>query len=820
MASANIARLGVVLGLDTAEFTASIDKAISENRKLKNAITKDSNAAAGAIAQLKFATEDYGKTLTQVDMVQREISSGRFKNATTDLKAQLLQQAAALDLVSKSTKTASAGMNAFQKQSLMYQTTDFFTQIASGQSVMIAAIQQGGQLKDTMGGLGNMFKMLATIFTPFRIAMGGVAAILGTVAFAAYQGRQEFVRLRDDLILTGNFAGITQSKFDLLAKGISGNMVASIGDAKTVLSQLVASGNFTGDTFSSVGNAILHFAKVSGLSADDAAKKLIPSLNGTASAAKSLNDQYHFLTMSQYLQIEALERQGKKQEAINLTADALKKSLSNTGVELGVLEKAWKLVGETASGAWAAMMNLGKPMTVEAKLAGYTAVMLGAMKDLALRPNDINAKAQFDKASEMYQKLIEERDAGDKAAAEKSAAALKTQTEIEARAKAGGYAKEQSNIQLLEKIRLDTKLQAAKAFANEQQTIDLDAEGAINAAKADFKKKQIDEVGYYTATNTKVLNDQIAQIEQDRILKTKKFKFSIMVKEEEEFQKAQDEITAARVAKDTLDSSRRTAANTADKNIMDSLQYDKDKLEIQQRMLGSTDRELKQQLLLLDVAKEMKIVQEAGLPEDEKQLELSRIRTREKLQSLQIDAQDRFSKVKEMTDSVFSNMGSAIDNFVKTGKLGFKDFARSVIQDLIAIQLKAQATSLLGMAMKGISFGGFGGGGSGFVNDAGSMELAGSLGFAGGGDPPLNQASWVGEAGPELFVPKTAGTIIPNGALSGLGGGGGQTINYNGPFIQSMSAIDTQSGLQFLAKNKQSVWSAYQSANRGIPMSR
>ena len=63
MASQNIARLGVVLGLDTAEFTASIDKAISENAKLKNAIRRDSNAAAAEIINLKHATEDYGKTL-------------------------------------------------------------------------------------------------------------------------------------------------------------------------------------------------------------------------------------------------------------------------------------------------------------------------------------------------------------------------------------------------------------------------------------------------------------------------------------------------------------------------------------------------------------------------------------------------------------------------------------------------------------------------------------------------------------------------------------------------------------------------------------
>ena len=89
--------------------------------------------------------------------------------------------------------------------------------------------------------------------------------------------------------------------------------------------------------------------------------------------------------------------------------------------------------------------------------------------------------------------------------------------------------------------------------------------------------------------------------------------------------------------------------------------------------------------------------------------------------------------------------------------------------------------------------------------------------FANGGDPPVGKASIVGERGPELFVPRTAGTIIPNNALGGMGG---QTINYNGPIIQNMSAIDTQSAVQFLAKNKQAVWSANQSAQRSMPVSR
>lgn len=40
--------------------------------------------------------------------------------------------------------------------------------------------------------------------------------------------------------------------------------------------------------------------------------------------------------------------------------------------------------------------------------------------------------------------------------------------------------------------------------------------------------------------------------------------------------------------------------------------------------------------------------------------------------------------------------------------------------------------------------------------------------FADGGRPPMGKVSVVGERGPELFVPDTAGTIIPNG---GMGGG-------------------------------------------------
>ena len=66
--------------------------------------------------------------------------------------------------------------------------------------------------------------------------------------------------------------------------------------------------------------------------------------------------------------------------------------------------------------------------------------------------------------------------------------------------------------------------------------------------------------------------------------------------------------------------------------------------------------------------------------------------------------------------------------------------------------------------------GGLTGGSSGIF---GSLPM---LKFANGGKPPVGKPSIVGEKGPELFVPKRSGTIIPNDKLAG---GGSTNISVN-----------------------------------------
>jgi lambda family phage tail tape measure protein len=180
------------------------------------------------------------------------------------------------------------------------------------------------------------------------------------------------------------------------------------------------------------------------------------------------------------------------------------------------------------------------------------------------------------------------------------------------------------------------------------------------------------------------------------------------------------------------------------------------------------------------------------------------------------DAQNYGKMGEDVFASVTGNMNSALDKFVDTGKLSFGDLAQSIIKDLIKIQLRM-------LMMQGISsmfgasgmFGGLFGGGP---QEVSAVTTYVGPAFADGGNPPVGVPSLVGENGPELFIPSRSGTIVPNNQLANAMGGGG--ITYNGPYIANMSAIDTQSATQFLAKNQNAVWSANQNAQRSLPASR
>lgn len=163
------------------------------------------------------------------------------------------------------------------------------------------------------------------------------------------------------------------------------------------------------------------------------------------------------------------------------------------------------------------------------------------------------------------------------------------------------------------------------------------------------------------------------------------------------------------------------------------------------------------------------------------------------------NASNAATQASDVFNSVTSNMNNAIDNFVDTGKLSFSGLARSIIADLAKIELKAAAAKI------------FSGGGGGFGGIF--SGIASLFGFAEGGNPPINKPSIVGEKGPELFVPKTQGTIIPNNAI-------GASAGNNTYITNNITAVDAKSVAQLFAENRKTLFGTVEMARKEMSYAR
>lgn len=107
---------------------------------------------------------------------------------------------------------------------------------------------------------------------------------------------------------------------------------------------------------------------------------------------------------------------------------------------------------------------------------------------------------------------------------------------------------------------------------------------------------------------------------------------------------------------------------------------------------------------------------------------------------------------------------------IRRGSLGFDDLKRVALNALGEIAAQAAQS-----VFSGSLGGGAGGGIGGLLNFGGLVgSILGLPGRATGGPVAPGRGYLVGERGPELFVPTTSGTVVPNG-----GGSGGRDVRVS-----------------------------------------
>lgn len=161
-----------------------------------------------------------------------------------------------------------------------------------------------------------------------------------------------------------------------------------------------------------------------------------------------------------------------------------------------------------------------------------------------------------------------------------------------------------------------------------------------------------------------------------------------------------------------------------------------------------------------------------------------------------------------MKTSMFAATESMSRDILKAVQSGqnafgvFKNFLGKLFDDIVTQLIKKQLVDPLALALNGIINGAMASGGSGGLMTF-IMSLFGG-GRAAGGPVDSGTPYVIGERGPEIFVPNSAGTIIPNDHLTTSNG---KMIQNNQPLNVNftINAIDTQTGVGFLLQNKPAI---------------
>ncbi|HHR6217454.1 TPA: phage tail tape measure protein [Providencia alcalifaciens] len=264
--------------------------------------------------------------------------------------------------------TLTSGQYRQAMRQLPMQMTDIVTSLASGMPPWLVAVQQGGQIKDSFGGVGNSLKAITSLITPWKLAMVGGAGAIAAFGVAAYQGSKELSEYNKQLILTGNYAAKTKGQLNDLAKSLSGEGITQYKMADA-LAQVVGSGSFTGAQVDMVASVAAKMEKATGQSVDETIKQFQRLKDQPVQAVMELDKSMHFLTATQLEQILILQDQGKEQEAakvaMELYANAMQERTKQIKGNLSDLETAWKWVGEEAQKAWDKMLDIYRGESVE-----------------------------------------------------------------------------------------------------------------------------------------------------------------------------------------------------------------------------------------------------------------------------------------------------------------------------------------------------------------------------------------------------------------------------------------------------------------------
>lgn len=219
--------------------------------------------------------------------------------------------------------------------------------VARELGVMIGELARGNytRLEGSTITLANRTGFLSTALNAVLSPLGLVTLAAGAVGYEVFEAGQKFDAMEGTVLATGEAAGYTAGQLVGMADQI-GQASGDISTATEVIQQLAASGRFAGQDLQLVGQAAADMAQLTGQSVQSIIGQIEKLQEDPVRAVAKLNNQYHFLTVAQFQEIEAAQQSGDAMKAASIAYEAMADKMQSRTDELNshanVLIRSWR----------------------------------------------------------------------------------------------------------------------------------------------------------------------------------------------------------------------------------------------------------------------------------------------------------------------------------------------------------------------------------------------------------------------------------------------------------------------------------------------
>ncbi|EFF2069803.1 phage tail tape measure protein, partial [Escherichia coli] len=311
-----------------------------------------------------------------------------FSGLDTDARktASAVEQGLSRQALAAQKAGISVGQYKAAMRTLPAQFTDIATQLAGGQNPWLILLQQGGQVKDSFGGMIPMFRGLAGAITLPMVGVTSLAVATGALAYAWYQGDSTLSAFNKTLVLSGNQSGLTADRMLTLSRaGQAAGL--TFNQASESLAALVG-----GEQFDAINQSVARFASASGVEVDKVAEAFGKLTTDPTSGLIAMARQFRNVTAEQIAYVAQLQRSGDEAGALQAANDIATKGFDEQTRRLkenmGTLETWADRTARAFKSMWDAVLDIGRPDTAQEMLIKAEAAFKKADDIWNLRKDD------------------------------------------------------------------------------------------------------------------------------------------------------------------------------------------------------------------------------------------------------------------------------------------------------------------------------------------------------------------------------------------------------------------------------------------------